>query len=303
MAYGTPEQLRVLREIAPEVATLTQSHEQKQRLWMPSELVYGESKREVPPEVAAMLVLNLLTEEGLPYFHALLVTHLGVEGPWRQWTNLWTAEEDRHGTALSYYLRHVRGLDMVAVERAQYEYLRRGFMPEWQKDPYQLLAYTVLQERATQVSYQHIAAWVRRGEPVLEDVLSKIGGEEAKHFAVYRKIFARVLKLDPVGALRALARVIRTFEMPGGSAPCFADLAYLQMRKEIFTPLDYKKIVEDNLQWLGIGDLSGLPPQGERLVEKIMQYPKVLARSAEMFDRQPAREVQFTFLPRWKATF
>ena len=52
----------------------------------------------IPDPARAALALNILTEEGLPHFHRLLAVYLGDDSFWRIWNNLWTAEEDRHGT-------------------------------------------------------------------------------------------------------------------------------------------------------------------------------------------------------------
>ena len=62
---------------------------------------------------------DLLTEEGLPHFHRLLATYLGGDTFWSKWTNLWTAEEDRHGAVLHDYTRDSKILDNPVLERMQ----------------------------------------------------------------------------------------------------------------------------------------------------------------------------------------
>ena len=71
----------------------------------------------------------------------------------RKWTNLWTAEEDRHGAVLHDYTRDSQLLDNPVLEQMQFEYIKAGFEPAWDKDPYRVFVYTTLQERATQVSH------------------------------------------------------------------------------------------------------------------------------------------------------
>jgi len=106
--------VEVLSDLESLVDDLMVSHEAKRVLWYPSELlapepgtdpdVYMKQLRDrsegisTPARVA--LALNLLTEEGLPHFHRLLAVYLGNESFWTKWTNLWTAEEDRHGAVL-----------------------------------------------------------------------------------------------------------------------------------------------------------------------------------------------------------
>ena len=50
----------------------------------------------------------------------------------------------------------------------QFEYLRAGFHPEWDRDPYRVFAYTTVQERATQFSHSEtgkIVPSTSRGSP------------------------------------------------------------------------------------------------------------------------------------------
>ena len=110
----TLAKVEVLADLEPVVHELMDQHEAKRVLWFPSELldpppdtdpdhhVRELRKRaegiSTPARVA--VALNLLTEEGLPHFHRLLAAYLGGDTFWSKWTNLWTAEEDRHGAIL-----------------------------------------------------------------------------------------------------------------------------------------------------------------------------------------------------------
>src|SRR3546814_4962784 len=71
-----------------------------------------DAARGLSDTVRVAVALNLLTEEGLPHFHRLIATYLGNSGPWRDWNNMWTAEEDRHGCALRDYVRDARLFNM-----------------------------------------------------------------------------------------------------------------------------------------------------------------------------------------------
>src|SRR6476660_7414254 len=131
-------------------------HEAQRVLWFPAELLEAppgedpdrhlkelrERARGISDPARVALALNLLTEEGLPHFHRLLAVYLGDDSFWRRWNNLWTAEEDRHGQVLHDYARDTRLLDQRKLEEMQFEYLRAGFHPEWDRDPYRVFAYT-----------------------------------------------------------------------------------------------------------------------------------------------------------------
>ena len=166
---GTAEQVEVLASMEPVVLQEMEAHKERRNLWFPNELVNADAEspadweeemvqvrrlaRDLPDTVRVAVALNLLTEEGLPHFHRLIAVHFSENSPWSDWNNMWTAEEDRHGCVLRDYVRDARLFDMGALERLQYSYIEAGFYPEWEQDPYRLLAYTSLQEKATQISH------------------------------------------------------------------------------------------------------------------------------------------------------
>lgn len=284
------------------VPDLIQKHLAKRgkKIWMPSELLprsRDDSAPEISSEYTGMLVLNLLTEDGLPYFLGLLMKHLGDEGALWEWTRIWTAEEDRHGAVIKRYLSHaLNSAAMASIERQQHEYLEAGFWPDWSNDPYQLLAYVVLQEKATQVSHRGISRGVKDADPLLARVMGTVAGEEGRHHDFYFALFAEIVTIDPVRALDALYKVIKTFAMPGANMPSFADLAYIQMRRGVFGSLEFGNIIEDVVQKLSLAGRNDLPAEAEKIRDKIMRQPHVLERIAQNFDRMPKRTVPLPFL-------
>ncbi|HVD32079.1 MAG TPA: acyl-ACP desaturase, partial [Gemmatimonadales bacterium] len=195
--------LEVLQDLEEKVRELMETHERKRELWFPSDLL-GPAPDEdpeahlaelraraegIPDPARAALALNLLTEEGLPHFHRLLAVYLGDDSFWRSWNNLWTAEEDRHGQVLHDYARDTRILQQRKLEEMQFEYLRAGFHPEWDRDPYRVFAYTTVQERATQFSHSETGKIVAEYEPRLAAILSQVAKEEARHYTFYRTVF------------------------------------------------------------------------------------------------------------------
>src|SRR3954464_703514 len=209
--------IEVLEDLEDTVRELMEVHERKRELWFPVDLM-GPAPDEcpdthladlrarasgIPDPARAALALNLLTEEGLPHFHRLLAVYLGDDSFWRSWNNLWTAEEDRHGQVLHDYARDTRLLQQRKLEEMQFEYLRAGFHPEWDRDPYRVFAYTTVQERATQFSHAETGKIVAEYEPQLASVLSQVAKEEARHYTFYRSVFGEILKRDPDQALHS----------------------------------------------------------------------------------------------------
>jgi acyl-[acyl-carrier-protein] desaturase len=300
--------VEVLSDLESLVDELMVAHDAKRVLWYPSELlapapdtdpdVYVKELRErskgisTPARVA--LALNLLTEEGLPHFHRLLAVYLGNESFWHKWTNLWTAEEDRHGAVLHDYMHDSKILDNPVLERMQFEYLKAGFAPAWDRDPYRVFVYTSLQERATQVSHANTGKLASENEPLIGEVLSNVAKEEARHYTFYRTIFKAVLERDPNRAMLSAAEIMPSIDMPGISMPHFREMADVIRRAGIYGPRDYLRIVEELIRFWAIEAVSGLDEFGRKAQEKIMAVPARLLRVADMMETR-SRAKTFSF--------
>jgi acyl-[acyl-carrier-protein] desaturase len=293
--------IEVLEDLEDKVRELMEIHERKRELWFPEDLL-GPGPDEspdthvaelraraagIPDPARAALALNLLTEEGLPHFHRLLAVYLGDDSFWRSWNNLWTAEEDRHGQVLHDYARDTRLLQQRKLEEMQFEYLRAGFHPEWDRDPYRVFAYTTVQERATQFSHSETGKIVAQYEPSLASILSQVAKEEARHYTFYRTVFEEILKRDPDQALPAI-------DMPGVTMPGFKDLADVIRRAGIYGPRDYLRIVQEQIRYWKIESFEGLNELGRKAQEKIMGIPARLKRIAEYMETR-SKSKTFSF--------
>ena len=303
--FGTPDQIEVLVHLEPLVREQIELHKGGRKLWFPNDLVSADEQaseeteadilrtrdaaRGIPDTVRVALALNLLTEEGLPHFHRLIAVYLGNESPWSTWNNLWTAEEDRHGCAMRDYIREVRIFDMGALERRQFQYIDAGFEPDWENDPYRLLAYTSLQEKATQVSHSNTGRICGQYEPRGQRVLAHISADESRHYAFYRAAFAGILKIDTNRALNSLLKVATGFAMPGHAITGFDDMSEVLRRANIFGTRQYQKILEELLEFWNIGALTGLNDLGRQCQEKLMKLPVRLARLADYADAKTVK--------------
>jgi len=300
--------VEVLADLEPVVHELMVVHEAKRVLWFPHELLAAAPDTDpdahikelrsradgisLPARVA--LALNLLTEEGLPHFHRLLATYLGGDTFWSKWTNLWTAEEDRHGAVLHDYMHDSKILNNPVLERMQFDYLRAGFEPAWDKDPYRVFVYTTLQERATQVSHANTGKLAGKYEPTIGTVLSNVAKEEARHYTFYRTIFKEVIARDPNTALASAAEIMPSIDMPGVNMPNFREMADVIRRAGIYGPRDYLTIVEEQIRFWAIETLEGLDDIGKRAQEKILAIPKRLERVADVMESR-TRSKTFSF--------
>ena len=165
--------------------------------------------------------------------------YLDDDSHWRLWNNMWTAEEDRHGAVLNNYARDTGILNQRVLEEMQFNYIRNGFHPGWDRDPYRVFVYTTVQERATQVSHAETGRLAGQYEPSIGEVLRNVATEEARHFQFYRSVFEEILKRDPDQALHSASFILPSIEMPGHSMPHFREIADVIRRSGIYGPRDY----------------------------------------------------------------
>jgi acyl-[acyl-carrier-protein] desaturase len=298
----------VLKDLEEKVREKMAAHERKRELWFPSDFIdpqpdecpdtHFKKLREraagIPDPARAALAINLLTEEGLPHFHRLLAVYLDDDSYWRIWNNLWTAEEDRHGQVLHDYARETRILQQRKLEEMQFEYLKAGFHPAWDRDPYRVFAYTTVQERATQYSHAETGRVVAEYEPGLGTILANVAKEEARHFTFYRSVFEEILKRDPDQALHSASFILPSIDMPGHTIPGFRDMADVIRRAGIYGPRDYLQIVQEQVRYWKIDKLEGLSELGRKAQEKIMAIPDRLRRVAELMEtRSRAKTFRF----------
>jgi acyl-[acyl-carrier-protein] desaturase len=311
-AYTTSlaSKAEVMASLEPLVERNMARHIEERRLWMPSELLpcseqmTDEQERElkelpervrgIPDAVRVSLALNLLTEEGLPHFHRLIAVYMGSGNAWARWNFLWTAEEDRHGCVLHDYVRDTRLFDMKAFERLQYEYLEAGFDPEWHGDPYQLLAYTSLQERATQAAHANTGKLASKHEPVIQRILGHVAADESRHFRFYRDAFVGLLTVDTTRAMQSALKVMPRLAMPGHTIAGYIEMAEVVRRAGIYGPRDYRKVVSECLDSWGIADLRPEDAAGREAQQKLMAVPARLDKLADILERR-TRSKSFSF--------
>ncbi len=305
--FGTPAQIEILRGLESVVVDEIEAHKSRRRLWFPDDLMPADAEhaearleeekqvrdaaRGLSDAVRIALALNLLTEEGLPHFHRLIAVYFGPDSPWSDWNNLWTAEEDRHGCVMRDYVRDARIFNMRAVEQMQFLYIQAGFEPAWQQDPYRLLAYTSLQEKATQISHANTGRMAAGIEPRLQRVLAHVAGDESRHYQFYRSVFGAILRADPEQGIESLLKVTLGFAMPGHNIAGFSDMSEVLSRGGIFGTRHYRSILVELLEYWQIGSITGLGGHAQHNQERLMKIPARLERMADYAEAktQPRR--------------
>jgi acyl-[acyl-carrier-protein] desaturase len=302
------EKYEVLRDLEGPVRELIARHESKRELWFPSDFLPADQGTDNERQIAELrertkgisdcarvaLTVNILTEEGLPHFHRLIAHNLGDGAHWKEWNGLWTAEEDRHGNILRDYVRDSRLLNFSVLEKLQFDYVRAGFHPAWNGDPYKVFVYTSAQEKATFISHLNTGKLVEGQEPLLYAITQKIAQDESRHYAFYLNVFREIIARDPNAALECASAVMPSIDMPGISMANFNEYSDVIRRSGIYGPRDYQKIVEQLISSWNIGVLTQLNEVGRKAQEKIMSIPARLQKVAELIESRVSAK-SFTF--------
>jgi len=123
----------------------------------------------------------------------------------------WAAEEDSHARALFRYQVESGIDDAASLRRALAEEGRKRFsLPH--EHPAALFAYTLVQEKATQLYYQNLRAVV--GDPVLHDLLGRLARDEARHFTFMADMVAAYLRRYGDGVVEPIRDALAQFRMP-----------------------------------------------------------------------------------------
>ena len=137
----------ILHELTPVAEALLERHLATTKEWFPHDYVpYSRGRDhepgeewspedadlggfEIGPEVRSALLVNLLTEDNLPYYFRTVERMFGEDGAWGTWVRRWTAEEGRHSMAIYGYLMTTRAIDPVELERSRMAQVSGGQDP------------------------------------------------------------------------------------------------------------------------------------------------------------------------------
>ncbi|MFI0351195.1 acyl-ACP desaturase [Actinomadura sp. 9N407] len=245
----------------------------------------GDSK--VSPESREALLVNLLTEDNLPGYHFALRSVFGQEGPYGYWTNRWTAEENKHGIVIRDYLTVTRAIDPVALERARMQHLQVGYAMPHGQDMLRGATYVAFQELATRISHRNTGR--ASGDPLCEQMMARVAKDENLHMIFYRNFIGAAFEAAPSEALRAVADVVTTFEMPGNTIDGFLRKSVSIANAGIYDlRLHHDEVLQPILRKWGVFDLTGLDAEAEQAREKLAAYLEGIDQAAARFEERRA---------------
>ncbi|MEU6324925.1 acyl-ACP desaturase [Streptomyces sp. NPDC047009] len=123
----------------------------------------------------------------------------------------WANDEEKHASALSRYQLVSEIADEATLAEDLAEVGRKPFAMPYE-DPLEAFLYLFMQEKATQLFYQHYRQVVQ--EPVLRQLLHFMSRDEARHFAFYSRLIEESLGRVGPRTLDRARDVLATFRMP-----------------------------------------------------------------------------------------
>lgn len=298
------DEVALLHELEPTVERLLDRHLASSREWFPHELVpYGRG-RDAEPGVAwresdadlggamiddavrSALIVNLLTEDNLPYYFRSVEGMFGADGTWGTWGRRWTAEEGRHSMVIYGYLMTTRAVDPVDLERGRMAQVSGGNTPDL-ASALDGFIYLTLQELATRIAHRNTGKLI--GDPVGYAVMMRVAADENLHHLFYRDAATEAIAMSPDTMLPALERQVRNFAMPGLGIPGFAAHASAIAKAGVYDlVIHHEQILVPMLlrQWR-VDQLEGLSGEAERSREHLMAY---LAKSERVSRRLAERK-------------
>lgn len=286
-----PNQIDILRELEPVVEDQLNRHNFVRRPWVPIEYMpideqtgqirlRVEGPEEAPllsPEAQAAMIVNLLTEDNLPAYHRTIANNFGLDGPWGEWTNQWTAEEDAHAYAIRMFLDLTRAIDPAQNEAMRMKQMKQGYNVE--KDPLHTLAYVTFQELATRVSHRQTGE--ASHNDIAEKMLQRIARDENLHMLFYRDLAKAALDIAPNQMMQAIRDEVLSFEMPGANIDGFRVKALQIANADIYDLQRHlSEVVMPVLQQWKIFERDDFTGYGAKARDELGEFIKKLEQDA-----------------------
>ncbi|MFN8356068.1 MAG: acyl-ACP desaturase [Spirosomataceae bacterium] len=261
-------------------------------------------------DLLAVLVGDTITEEALPTYESWIMGIEGINGQsedngWKQWTRLWTAEENRHGDVLNKYLYLSGRINMREMETSTQYLIADGFDIKTGNDPYRNFVYTSFQELATNISHRRVASLAKKeGDGLLSRICGIVAADEARHAKAYMTFIKHIFEVDPSQMMLAFEDMMRkkivmpahflreTGQQTGALWGHFTDAA---QRLGVYTAMDYASILRELLVEWNIQSLTGLDGAAEKARDYVMRLPDRLERIAERIET-PRLEYEFKWI-------
>jgi acyl-[acyl-carrier-protein] desaturase len=291
--------LELMAAVEGDVEALMADHLVKRPTWYAHDLIkwedgrnyvdepWDESQCTISPEVREALVLNLLTEDNLPYYHYAIASQFGEDSAIGRWTRRWTAEEGQHAIVIRDYLMISRNCDPIALEDDRVATISKGWDSPW-TDPIDIFVYTSAQELATRVSHRNTG--VKADDEVAYEIMKRVAADENYHYIFYKGIVTAMLQHDPSACIQSMRKVYENFNMPGTVVPKFRRRAALAARAEIYDlRIHAEKVIAPVLREWKIDTIEGLTPEADEDREAVLAMPGMLVERAKRLEARASK--------------
>ena len=285
------DDLVLLSELEPEAERLLNRHLDSAEDWYPHDYVpwdraqrlltdgfsYGEA--DLPEGVRSALLVNLLTEDNLPWYTRTISRMFGGESAWGVWAQRWTAEEGRHAIVMRDYITVSGLVEPRELEDGRMAQVSSAIVPE-PPSAADGMCYVAVQELATRISHRNTGTML---DKTGYDVMMKLSTDENRHHLFYRDMVSKLLELNSSLAVEALERQIVNFAMPGVGIPGFADHSKAIAQAGIYDfAIHHEKIIVPLVfrQW-AIDKVEGLSATAEKARENLMRHIERVGKVAK----------------------
>jgi acyl-[acyl-carrier-protein] desaturase len=295
------ESVDVLRELQPAAEAALERHLRLAKEWMPHEYVpwgrardFGEtpwdpSQSSLSPIAQVAFEVNLLTEDNLPSYHREIVSAFGRDGAWGTWVHRWTAEEGRHSLCMRDFLLVTRGVDPDELERGRMRQVEQSYDSRSAdgvaKTQLEVIAYVSFQELATRISHRNTGVYTE--DPIAERLLARVAADENLHMIFYRDLMAAALELDPSASVRAIAKEVIGFQMPGTGIANFERKARQIAKAGIYDlRIHHDEVLWPLLRKWNFFELEGLDGAAEAAREELRGFLDALNGLASRYEER-----------------
>ena len=246
------------REVAlKEVATwLYRSYfdqSQKERSWSPyrsfnlNELCQAHSS-----QITQIVRGFFAVEQFIPDYSSEITRLVRKNYGQEHFQQQWGAEEAKHSDLWRLALEYSGSY----TNRELTDYADQLKSNEWGlpwEDPLHMLFYTVVQERATHMSYSNFRKYLGTCDPVLSEMTRIIAVDEVYHHNFFLRLAAAYLYFKPAEAAQALCDVLGNFSMPASDIiPDYQAFAALLEQGGIYTTRTVAELHVEVRRSLGI---------------------------------------------------
>lgn len=222
----------------------------------------------------------LLTEVNLPWFTTHL--HAAFKGSIEvmvEFLHTWTSEEDQHALLLETYLLLGGNGDVKKRMATRRQIVRQGWATNIDSH-FQAIAYTAIQELATQTFYLRVADVAEPEDPRLARALRRLAKDETLHMAFYRDAVKMHLEVEP-NYVYPLADTMLKFEMPGSGMPGYIERSEILAQEVNYGPEQYYRHVVDYMwTYWEVDKLAPTLNEAKEAQRKLNRYHDKLGRIA-----------------------